>query len=50
VFAPRYPVIVTFVNVLNPRSYAFHTRNQFEDVGFFHFNGNKYHMMALPTS
>ncbi|WMJ66089.1 GNAT family N-acetyltransferase [Klebsiella variicola] len=50
VFAPRYPVIVTFVNVLNPRSYAFHTRNQFEDVGFFNFNGNKYHMMALPTS
>ncbi|GKJ74258.1 hypothetical protein NUKP33_28810 [Klebsiella variicola] len=50
VFAPRYPVIVTFVNVLNPRSYAFHIRNQFEDVGFFNFNGNKYHMMALPTS
>jgi len=50
VFAAHYPVIVTFVNVLNPRSYAFHTRNKFDDVGFFHFNGNKYHMMALPTS
>lgn len=49
VFAPRYPVIVTFINVLNPRSYAFHIRNQFEDVGFFNFNGNKYHMMVLPT-
>ncbi|WP_232251604.1 GNAT family N-acetyltransferase [Serratia sp. MYb239] len=50
VFSTRYPVIVTFVNVLNPRSYAFHTRNEFEDVGKFKFNGNNYHMMALPTS
>lgn len=49
VFATRYPVAVTFVNELNPRSYAFHTRNKFEDIGFFNFNGNKYHMMALPT-
>lgn len=49
VFAARYSVIVTFVNVLNPRSYAFHLRSKFEDVGFFSFNGNKYHMMALPT-
>ncbi|QZN97569.1 GNAT family N-acetyltransferase [Symbiopectobacterium purcellii] len=49
IFATRYPVVVTFVNVLNPRSYAFHSRNQFEDVGFFSFNGNNYHMMALPT-
>ena len=49
VFAARFSVTVTFVNVLNPRSYAFHTRNKFEDLGFFNFNGNKYHMMALPT-
>ena len=50
IFAERYPVAVTFVNVLNPRSYAFHSRNKFVDVGLFHFNGNKYHMMAIPTS
>lgn len=49
VFAARYPIIVTFVNVINPRSYAFHTRNKFEDIGFFKFNGNQYHMMAIPT-
>lgn len=50
VFAAHYPFIVTFVNVLNPRSYSFHKRNSFDDVGFFNFNGNKYHMMALPTA
>lgn len=49
IFSPHYRVIVTFVNVLNPRSYAFHTRNQFADVGTFEFNGNQYHMLALPT-
>lgn len=50
VFAPRYDHTVTFVNVLNPRSYAFHTRNKFEDLGFFEFNSNKYHMLAINTS
>ncbi|STS93289.1 Uncharacterised protein [Klebsiella variicola] len=50
VFAPRYPRHRYFRQCTEPRSYAFHTRNQFEDVGFFNFNGNKYHMMALPTS
>jgi ribosomal protein S18 acetylase RimI-like enzyme len=49
IFAARYPVVVTFVNVLNPRSYSFHIRNEFKDVGFFNFNGNKYHMMAMNT-
>lgn len=49
VFSPHYSVIVTFVNILNPRSYAFHLRNGFQDTGFFHFNGNQYYMMALST-
>lgn len=49
IFASRYPVVVTFVNVLNPRSYAFHSRNDFADIGLFNFNGNRYYMMALHT-
>lgn len=49
VFASRYPVVVTFVNVLNPRSYAFHRRNHFEDLGYFHFNNNQYYMLAMST-
>lgn len=48
-FSSRFPVVVTFVNVLNPRSYAFHIRNNFEDVGLFGFNNNKYHMMAIEN-
>lgn len=50
VLAPRYPVIATSANVLNLRSYVLHTRNRFEDISFFGFNGNKYHMMTSPTS
>ncbi|WP_380180819.1 GNAT family N-acetyltransferase [Kalamiella sp. sgz302252] len=49
VFAKKFGQTVTFVNVLNPRSYAFHRRNQFEDVGLFEFNNNKYHMLAMNT-
>lgn len=48
-FSSRFPNVVTFVNVLNPRSYAFHIRNKFEDLGLFSFNNNKYHMMAIKT-
>ena len=50
VFASSYKHTVTFVNVLNPRSYAFHRRNKFEDLGFFEFNGNKYYMLAIKTA
>lgn len=50
VFASRYKHTVTFVNVLNPRSYAFHRRNNFEDLGFFEFNSNKYYMLAINTA
>lgn len=50
VFASRYEHTVTFVNTLNPRSYAFHTRNGFQDLGFFEFNSNKYYMLAINTS
>lgn len=49
VFSARYTMAVTFVNVLNSRSYAFHTRSQFENVGCFDFNNNRYYIMAIST-
>ncbi|WP_233598522.1 N-acetyltransferase [Erwinia sp. 198] len=50
VFSSRYKHTVSFVNVLNPRSYAFHRRNKLEDPGFFEFNNNKYYMLAMNTT
>ncbi|WP_241647149.1 GNAT family N-acetyltransferase [Rosenbergiella metrosideri] len=48
-FSKNYENVVTFVNVKNSRSYAFHKRNKFEDIGRFEFNGNHYHLMAIGT-
>ncbi|WP_370930882.1 N-acetyltransferase family protein [Bartonella sp. DGB1] len=48
-FGKRFPLTVTFVNKVNPRSYAFHIRVGFVDVGEFNFNGNNYHMLVMPT-
>ncbi|WP_226020497.1 GNAT family N-acetyltransferase [Serratia symbiotica] len=48
-FGKRFPLVVTFVNKVNPRSYAFHMRAGFADVGEFQFNGNNYHMLVIPT-
>lgn len=48
-FSQKYPTVVTFINRVNPRSYAFHTRSGFTDVGEFHFNNNTYHMLAIAT-
>ena len=46
----RYPILVTFVNKINPRSFEAHTRK----VGLaviqeFTFNNNYYHEMVCPT-
>ena len=47
----RYPVMVTFINHINPRSYAAHTRKvKTTDMGTFQFNNNNYHLMACPTT
>ena len=49
--AKRYPILVTFVNQINPRSYAAHTRKLGLDViGEFEFNGNQYWELAYETS
>lgn len=48
--APRFPIMATFINHINPRSYAAHTRKvHTEDLGTFDFNNNHYHLMSCPT-
>lgn len=48
--AKRYPIMVTFINQINHRSYAAHTRKvPMTTVGTFQYNNNDYYMMACPT-
>ena len=48
--AKRYPILVTFVNQINPRSYEAHTRKLGLDViQEFAFNGNRYWEMGCLT-
>lgn len=47
----RYPIMITFVNQINPRSYAAHTKKvKMETVCTFQFNTNDYYMLACPTN
>ena len=48
--APRYPVLVTFINKINPRSYEAHTRKLgLEAIDTFEYNGNHYYELAYET-
>lgn len=47
----RFPVMATFINRVNPRSYRAHTKKVPMDIcGTFPFNGNQYYLMACSTS
>lgn len=47
----RFPIMATFVNQANPRSYAAHSRKaRMETSGTFDFNGNHYYLMACSTT
>ncbi|MBX0289183.1 GNAT family acetyltransferase [Hymenobacter sp. HSC-4F20] len=49
--AARYPVLVTFINRINTRSYAAHTQKLgLEVIREFAFNGNHYLELACPTA
>lgn len=49
--APRYPVMVTFINQINPRSYDAHTRKVgMEFLKTFDFNGNHYYELGYDMS
>ena len=47
----RYPILVTFVNKINPRSYEAHKRKLGLDViQEFEYNNNRYYEMVFDTS
>ncbi len=49
-FAPRFPIGVTFINKLNPRSLKAHTHKlNLEIIDEFEFNGNHFHGLAFLT-
>ncbi|MCE2571104.1 GNAT family acetyltransferase [Motilimonas eburnea] len=46
----RYPVLVTFINKINPRSYAAHTNKVgLQVIQEFSFNNNHYYELACLT-
>jgi hypothetical protein len=47
----KYPILVTFVNKANPRSYEAHTRKLgLEVIQEFEFNNNYYYELVYDTS
>lgn len=47
----RFPIMVTFINKINPRSYIAHANKvHMLTVGTFQFNRNDYYLMACPTT
>lgn len=49
--AKRFPILITFINKINPRSYEAHTRKlKMETIHEFQFNGNDYYELAYDTS
>ncbi len=50
-FAPKFPIGVTFINQLNKRSFAAHTRKlNLEIIDEFEFNGNSFYTLAFLTA
>lgn len=46
----RFPIMATFINQINGRSYAAHTRKvAMKAVGTFQFNNNDYYLLACRT-
>jgi len=47
----RYPILITFINHINPRSYSAHTTKLGLDViKSFEFNNNQYYELGYDTS
>lgn len=50
-FAPKFPIGVTFINKINERSFAAHTRKlNLEIIDEFEFNGNLFYTLAFLTT
>ncbi len=49
--AKKYPILVTFINKINPRSFEAHTRKlNLEVIQEFEFNNNNYYELVYDTS
>jgi hypothetical protein len=49
--ANRYPIMVTFINKINPRSFAAHAgKTPLQVINEFEFNNNHYFKLACATS
>ena len=47
----RYPILITFINKINPRSYNAHTKKVgLEVIKTFQFNNNNYYELGYDTS
>ncbi|MEW9096311.1 MAG: GNAT family acetyltransferase [Clostridiaceae bacterium] len=47
----RYPILITFINKINPRSYNAHTKKLgLEVIKTFEFNNNQYYELGYDTS
>ena len=47
----RYPILVTFINKINPRSFEAHVRKLgLEVIQEFDFNNNNYYELVYDTS
>ncbi len=46
----RYPILITFVNQINPRSYKAHLKIGLDLIKKFEFNNNNYYEMGYDTS
>ena len=48
--AKRYPILITFVNKINPRSFAAHSKLGLKVLSEFEYNNNHYYEMVYDTS
>jgi hypothetical protein len=50
-FVPKFPIGVTFINKINERSFAAHTRKlNLDIIDEFEFNGNSFYTLAFLTA
>lgn len=46
----KYPILITFINQINPRSHAAHQKLELDIIKEFEFNNNMYYELAYNTS
>lgn len=46
----KYPIMITFINQINPRSIAAHKKLQLDIIKEFEFNSNRYYELGYDTS